>query len=145
LTFKITRESVVRASIQGLNANAILDRLKKYASVDIPTNVTREIQEWADWVRQVNVRQVSVIRCPDSATASRVLSVLGKKAERLGETMVALHVPKLGSAERQKLQDQGVLITKNDIAVQSHGSEASISPPAASPPRKKGGRPPRSK
>ena len=138
LTFKITRESIVRASIQGLDAHAILARLKKYASVEIPINVTREIQEWAGWVRQVNVRQVSVIRCPDSTTASRVLSVLGKKAERLGETMVALHVPKLGSAERQKLQDQGILITKQDIVVQSPGSVVSSQPPPASSTKKRG-------
>jgi hypothetical protein len=58
-----------------------------------------------------------VIRCPDSTTVARVVSALGKKAERLGETLVALHTPNLSSAERQKLQDQGILITKQDITI----------------------------
>ena len=118
LTFKITRESVIRAASQGLTASAIVARLKKYASVDVPENVLREVQEWAGWVRLVNVRAINVVRCPDSQTVDRVISALGsKKAERLGATLVALHVPKLASADRQKLQEQGILITykKDDI------------------------------
>jgi hypothetical protein len=78
-----------------------------------------------------------VIRCPDSATVARVVSVLGKKAERLGETLVALHTPKLGSAERQKLQDQGILITKEDITI----AQTTPTPAEVSSPSKKRGRP----
>jgi Helicase conserved C-terminal domain len=146
LTFKITRESVIRAASQGLSASAILARLKKYANVDVPANVVREVQEWAGWVRLVNVRAITAVRCPDSQTVDRVVSALGsKKAERLGETLVALHVPKLASADRQKLQEQGILITKDDVVpVQS------IPTPAPNPtsnandaptPAKKRGRP----
>jgi hypothetical protein len=142
LTFKITRESVVRAALQGLNAQAILTRLKKYASIEIPTNVHREINEWASWVRQVNVRPVTVIRCADSATVDRVLAVLGKKAERLGQTMAALHTPKLGSAEKQKLQDQGILITKQDIEITPPSpNQPAPTPPKISETSKKRGRP----
>ena len=56
LTFKITRESVIRAASQGLSASAIVARLRKHASVDVPENVLREVEEWAGWVRLVNVR-----------------------------------------------------------------------------------------
>jgi hypothetical protein len=115
LTLKITRESVIRATSQGLSGSAIVARLKKYASVDVPDNVLREVVEWAGWVRLVNVRPVTVVRCPDRDTVARVVSALGKKAERLGETLVALHAPKLATADRQKLQEHGILITKDDI------------------------------
>ncbi len=140
LTFKITRESVIRAASQGLTASAIVARLKKHASVDVPENVLREIKEWAGWVRLVNVRNITVVRCPDKETVARVVSALGKKAERLGDTLVALHVPKLSTAERQKLQEQGILVTKDDIAIATT-SEPAAAKPASSPattPKKRG-------
>jgi hypothetical protein len=143
LTFKITRDSVIRAAGQGLTASAIVARLKKHASVDVPDNVLREIREWAGWVRLVNVRNITVIRCPDKQTVARVVSALGKKAERLGDTLVALNIPKLTSVERQKLQEQGILVTKEDIAIAQEPeappgkSTASPKPTAA----KKRGRP----
>ena len=139
LSFKITRESVIRAASQGLTAKAIVARLKKHASVDVPENVLREVEEWAGWVRLVNLRPVTVIRCPDRETVARVVSVLGKKAERLGDTLVALHSPKLAPAERLKLQEQGILITKDDISVaREPETRADVSTPA---PAKKRGRP----
>jgi hypothetical protein len=143
LTFKISRESVVRGVMQGLNAQAILARLTKYASVDVPVNVAKEIQEWASWVRQVNVRPITVIRCPDSATVDRVVAALGKKAERLGETLAALHTQNLASAERQKLQEQGILITKKDIAIPNAPSKSTAPPGSTKPatPSKGRGRP----
>jgi len=117
MTFKITRDSVIRAASQGLTASAIVARLKKHASIEVPENILREIQEWANWVRLVNVRNITVVRCPDKETVSRVVSALGKKSERLSDTLVAIHEPNLSSAERQKLQEQGILVTKKDIAI----------------------------
>ena len=137
LTFKITRESVIRAASQGLTATAIVARLKKHASVDVPENVLQEVKEWAGWVRLVNIRQVTVVRCPDREAVARVVSVLGKKTERLGDTLVALHVPKLAPAERQKLQDQGILITKDDITI-AREPRAVPDPSTPAPPKKRG-------
>ena len=137
LTFKLSRNSVIRAAIHGLSGPAIVARLKKHASVDVPENVLREVVEWAGWIRMVNVRPVTVVRCPDGDTVGRVVSALGKKSERLSETLVALHSSKFTSAERQKLQEQGILITKEDIAIAT-GSPAGLTAPA---PTKKRGRP----
>ncbi len=117
LTFRITRDSVIRAAGQGLVASAIIARLKKHASVEVPENILREIREWTGWVRLVNVRPITVVRCPDEETATRVVSALGKKAERLGNHLVAIPLAKLSTAERQKLQERGILITKEDIAL----------------------------
>jgi hypothetical protein len=136
LTFKITRDSVLRAATQGLSGGAIAARLKKHASVDVPENVIREVQEWANWVRLVNVRTMTVVRCPDSETVARVISTLGKKAERLNDSLVALNAPKLTPAERQKLQEQGITVTKDDITFRPTASTPSASPspsPSATP------------
>jgi Helicase conserved C-terminal domain len=137
ITFRITRDSVIRATSQGLSGSAIVARLQKYASVAVPENVLREVREWAGWVRLVNVRQVTVVRCPDSGTVDRVVGALGKKAERLGGTLVALHVPKLSSLERNQLKSQGILVTKDDIGPTA--PEPSVDKPAVTP--KKRGRP----
>jgi Helicase conserved C-terminal domain len=141
LTFKITRNSVIRAASQGLGAPAIIARLKKHASVDVPENVLREIREWADWVRLVNVRNITVVRCPDKQTVARVVSALGKKAEGLSDTLVALHVPRLTALERQKLQEQGILVTKDDITIPQEVEPVTEKPTESLAPPKKRGRP----
>ncbi len=141
ITFRITRDSVVRATSQGLSEGAILARLHKHASIQVPENVLREVREWAGWVRLVNVRQVTVVRCPNPDTTTRVLSALGRKAERLGENMVALLVPRITPAEREKLQSQGIIITKNDITLTPSRTPAAPEAPATPVPPKKRGRP----
>jgi len=115
LTFKITRSSVIRAASQGLSADQIVARLKKHASVEVPANVLHEVRDWAGWIRLINVRPMTVVRCPDPESADRVVAALGRRAERLGETLVALDSSKVNPAERLKLQEQGVIITKDDI------------------------------
>ena len=141
LTYKITRDAVIRATSQGLSGSAIVARLKKHASVDVPENVLREVREWAGWVRLVNVRPITVVRCPDRETVARVVSALGKKAERLSDTLVALHAPKLTPAERQKLQENGIIVTKDDIDIPSHSEVPDVSAPTAAKTPKKRGRP----
>ncbi len=130
MTFKITRASVVRAASQGLSASKIVARLKKHASVEVPENVLHEVHEWAGWIKLVNVRPMTVVRCPDREAADRVAHVFGRRAERLGETTVALDSAKLSPAERQKLQDGGVIITKDEITV---SAPAPAPAPAPSP------------
>ena len=141
MTFRITRDSVIRATRQGLSASAIIARLKKHASVDVPENVLREVKEWAEWVRLVNVRPVTVVTCPDEETVARVVSALGKKAERLGKNLVALREPHVSTAERQKLQEHGILITKDDIAIKKSPELPAAEKPDSKPTPKKRGRP----
>lgn len=139
ITFRITRDSVVRAVTQGLSGASIVARLRKFASVDVPENVLAEVREWAGWIRLVNVRPMTAVRCPDAEAVARVVSALGRKAERVGDTLVALNVPKLTSVERQKLQDQGIIITKDDITVAATPRPAAEKPtPAAAAPKKRG-------
>ena len=53
---------------------------------------------------------MTIVRCPDSATADRVLAALKRQAERLNETMVAIQQPRLTSADRNKLKEHGILL-----------------------------------
>ncbi len=140
MTFKITRASVTRAASQGLTAKQIVDRLEKYASVAVPANILTEVREWAGWIRRVNVRKLTIVRCPDPEAADRVLSTLGRRAERIAETIVGLDTDKLPPADRAKLQAAGIIITKDDIGPVAVSKP---SPKAAPAPKKKRGRPPK--
>jgi hypothetical protein len=51
-----------------------------------------------------------VLRCPDRDTADRVTSALRRRAERLSETLVAVADDKLTSADRQKLEQHGIIV-----------------------------------
>jgi hypothetical protein len=83
--------------------------LRTHASTTIPQNVMTELLGWCGLARTVSVSQVTLLRCPDAETAARVVAVLGKQAERVGDTAVAL-AGNLTPALRQKLQGQGVLV-----------------------------------
>jgi hypothetical protein len=110
LELKITREAVIKAVMHGLQAADIVDRLQRHASKGVPANVLREVQEWCGWVRRVSPETVVLLRCPDPDTADRVASVLGRRVERLTETVVVVPGDPLTGAERTKLQKQGVIV-----------------------------------
>ena len=139
LTFKITRASVIRAASQGLSASVIVARLKKHASVEVPTNVLHEVRDWAGWIRLVNVKPMTIVKCPDREAADRVASALGRRADRLSDNFVAIDSAKVTPAERLKLQEQGIIITKDDITTLRTKAEAEPipAPTSAGPKLKK--------
>jgi hypothetical protein len=113
LVFKLTRESVVKAVANGFAPAEIVARLKRLASNEVPANVLRQVEAWADWVRSVSLETVVVVRCPDSDTADRVLAIIKRGAERVGDTRVALDARRLAPSERNKLRDHGILLSGN--------------------------------
>jgi len=74
--------------------------------------VLREVRDWCDWVRQVSTAHLLAIRCPDKDTADRVVSALGKRAERLTDTIVGVAEDKLTTADRNKLLKHGIITNK---------------------------------
>ncbi|WP_406701359.1 helicase-associated domain-containing protein (plasmid) [Singulisphaera sp. Ch08] len=123
LVLKITRDSVVKAVGLGLKPVEILRRLQLHASNGVPANVLREVEEWANWVRQITTSTLTVLRCPDQATADRVVSALKRQAERLSNTIVAIDLKKLTTIERSKLRNHGIIIQKG-IETNTHQSKA---------------------
>ena len=88
----------------------VMARLEKHASTALPGNVATEVRGWCGWVRRVSATPATLLRCPDADAAARVMGALGKHAERVGDTIVAVALDGLTSALRQKLQGQGVLV-----------------------------------
>lgn len=109
MILKLTREAVVKAVANGMDAGQIVDRLRQHAANKLPANVLHEVQEWCGWVRQATSSSCLLMRCQDGEAADRLVSALGKKAERLNVTTVAV-AERLGSAERSRLLKQGIIV-----------------------------------
>jgi hypothetical protein len=112
LVLKITRDAVVKAITHGLEPAEVLARLERHATNELPANVRHEVREWCAWVRQVKAESLTVIRCPDRETADRVAGALGRQAERLNDRVVAIPVWRLSTADRNKLQKQGIIVQR---------------------------------
>ncbi len=124
LVLKITRKAVVKAVGQGLAGSEIVARLRRHATVDVPANVLREVAEWAGWVRPCSLETWTVVRCPDDDAADRILSILGKHARKVQKAIVVLDEPKLTTAQRQKLKDQGILLSDARPAAEKGATKA---------------------
>jgi len=116
---KITRESVVKAVGLGLKSADLVARLAQLASNEVPPNVSREVKEWSDRVREVTPSRLTVLRCGDRDTADRVMAVLKRHAERISDTIVAIDHLKLTASERDKLRSQGILVQANSAGSES--------------------------
>jgi hypothetical protein len=119
LVLKITRDSVVKAVSLGLKPEEIVGRLRRHASNEVPANVLREVEEWSNWVRRVSTSTLTVVRCPDPATADRVMSALKRQAERLNNTLIAIDPKKLTATERNKLRSHGIIVQRGTEAQES--------------------------
>lgn len=57
-TYRITALSVWNAAATGLDASSIVDTLRQYAKYPLPTNVAREIEDWARRYGRVRLESV---------------------------------------------------------------------------------------
>ena len=110
LTFRLSRPSLFRGLAGGLNADEVLARLRKHVSNELPANVLTEVETWCGQARSVDVAPATLVRCPDTDTAGRGVSALGKMAQRVGEKVVALDTEGITPGVRQKLQAAGILL-----------------------------------
>ena len=53
---------------------------------------------------------MTVLRCPDSDTAERVMAALRGRAERVNDTLVAVNTMTLTATERSKLKGHGIIV-----------------------------------
>jgi hypothetical protein len=110
LTLRITKESVARGIVNCLTATELVAKLKEVATVNIPENVLSEVTTWAERVSHVTMGEAILIQCPSKQVADRVLSVVGKKGVRAGDTMVVL--PQKIDGLKKRLHAEGVILEK---------------------------------
>lgn len=108
--FKLTRDSVVNAVMQGLTETEILGRLRRHASTELPKNILVQVREWCQWVRPIEPADLIAFPCPDRITADRVLAALGRRGQRLNDTTIAIARHLFSSADRAKLRKAGILL-----------------------------------
>jgi len=107
--FKLTRESVVRATAGGLDFDSIMKSLSEFSSKPIPPNVTEQIRNWVSQCRKISISTKILFTCPDRETALQVVSAAGKdKAEQLSDTVVAISDKKYAKALAKKLEKKGI-------------------------------------
>ncbi len=123
IVLKITRESVIKAVNLGLIPADIVARLERHASKKLPANVLHEVKGWCNWVRRVTFSRLTVLRCPDSDTVDRVIAAMGRKAERVNETLVAIDRAKLTPMQRDKLKNHGIIV-QSEAEAKENDSEA---------------------
>jgi hypothetical protein len=110
VTLRLSRASLFRGLAMGLKPEDVLARLRKHASNELPGNVVTEVQTWCGQARTVDVAAALVVSCPDADTAGRVVSVLGRVAQRVGDKAVALDLKSITPGVRQKLQAEGIFL-----------------------------------
>lgn len=111
-TLRITRSSIVKATMTGLSSAAILERLQQHSRTPLPSNVVHEVRAWSEWVRTVSAEPATLIRCPDAFAVERVVAALGRQAVRVNDTTVAVSSIGLSDADRRKLLEQGIVIDR---------------------------------
>jgi hypothetical protein len=88
--------------------------LQRHSSTPLPGNVVHEVREWAGWVRSVSAEAAVVFRCPDAATADRVVAALSRGTEKLTDTIVSYPSAPLNDAERRKLLEHGIIVSRRE-------------------------------
>jgi len=106
--FKLTRQSILAAAAAGLTGERVLEILREHCSGEIPGNVAFEISAWSSQYRQISMRPVLLIQCPDEATSDRVVAAAGNKITRLTATMLELRDTKAQGTLVRKLREAGI-------------------------------------
>ncbi len=112
--FRITRDSIMSAAMAGLGAEEVLATLARASSTPVPANVEHEIRAWFGRCRRLSIEPVHLLRCPDAATAARVLSAVGAgKLELVSETVLALRDPKHKAAVMRLCRKAGLFLVNS--------------------------------
>ncbi len=100
--YKITTASVEKAVAEGMTASEILALLSENSRVGIPQNVIYSIREWAEKVKFVRMRDVTILRGRNKEVIDRIIQagvLKGIIVERLAPAVLMI---KSGS-DRKKL------------------------------------------
>ncbi len=109
--YRIARDGVERAVVNGMTAADILDFLETYARAQVPQNVAYSIGEWAKRVAFASQNEVVLLTTDDAAALDRVLATSEVRrllVERLSPTAASL---------RSKISDWKVIESLRAIGV----------------------------
>lgn len=109
--FRITRASILQAAQARMGADEVLATLASAATTPVPANVAHEIRAWFASCRRLRLQPAHLVRCPDAATAARVLAVGAGKLEQLSETVLALTDPTHKAAVARACRKAGLFLT----------------------------------
>lgn len=111
LHLRITRDSVQRAVLRGLDANIILDTLRAHSRVPLSQNIDYSVRTWADAVHPAAIRTVHILELPSEAVVDAVLQLPELElavAQRLSPTTLVLHTPTLDDNAKEALKLLGI-------------------------------------
>jgi hypothetical protein len=111
--FRLEREGVERAVVQGMTVDAILEFLAERSRAPVPQNVTFSIREWGGRVRFARQRQVTLLEVDRADALDRALELDAVKAvllDRLSPTAAALRGPVKDHRALESLRALGVYL-----------------------------------
>ncbi len=106
--FRLTRESVRRTALAGIDAGRFLETLERLSSKPLPTNVRLQIDDWYAACREVRMRQSLLLTFPDEATAQTVAKELNGQCQPITKTIWELRTKSLDAKTRRKLEKKGI-------------------------------------
>jgi len=109
--FRITQGSVFAAAGAGLTADGVIETLRGFAAKAVPANVEREVRGWFDRCRRVSISPATLIRCPDSETAARVVAAAGnRRIVPVSDTVLELRDTARKADLLRRLRAQGLFV-----------------------------------
>lgn len=92
ILYRLTKASIRRAAVGGLETASLLKMLREVSSKPIPANVEREITGWAGGIKKATAQTYQVVTLPDEASADLLMGLARpkEKAVRLAPLLVGL-------------------------------------------------------
>ncbi|MCK4659908.1 MAG: helicase-associated domain-containing protein [Phycisphaerae bacterium] len=110
--FKITRKSIFAAAGSGMPVAQVLNSLREVSAKALPGNVEHEIKSWFSQCKHIKMYPVTLIRCPDAKTATRVMAAGGQKITPISQTVFQLADHKSKTTLIKKLKGIGVFVVQ---------------------------------
>jgi len=111
LHLRLTRDSIQRAVLRGLDAETIVATLRDYCRVPLAQNIEYSIRTWAEGIHPAAVETLHVLELPSAEVAEAALrlpEVAPLVARRLSPTALALTVAHLPPEAEDALKQLGV-------------------------------------
>ncbi|MFW6161271.1 MAG: helicase-associated domain-containing protein [Planctomycetota bacterium] len=108
---RLSRDSVQRAVLRGLDADTIVATLRDHGRVPLAQNIEYSIRTWAEDIHPAEVETLHILELPSAQVADAALQlpeVAPLVARRLSPTALALTQPHLPPAAEDALKQLGI-------------------------------------